>query len=56
VAKQEDSLQLGPTKVEVTILQSQLLIGLGSVHLERGCRRGIVNGELLDTNLDRAGL
>ena len=46
----------GPAEVEVAIGQPQLLVGLGPVHLEGGRRRGVVDDQLLDPDLDGAGL
>ena len=45
-----------PAQVEVAISQPELFVGLGPVHLERRRRRGVVNDQLLDADLDAAGL
>ena len=49
-------LHRGPAEVEVAILEPQLLVGLGPVHLEGRRGRGVVDDQLLDPDLDRAGL
>ena len=43
VADDEDPLHFRPAEVEEAILQPQLLVGLGPVHLERRGGRGIVD-------------
>ena len=56
VAEDEDPLHVGPAEVEVAILQAQLLVGLGPVHLEGRRGRGVVEHQLGGPDLDRAGL
>ena len=56
VAEDEDLLHRRPAQVEVAIGQPQLFVGLGPVHLERRRRRGVVDDQLLDADLDPAGL
>ena len=56
VADDEDLLHRRPAQVEVAIGQPELLVGLGPVHLERRRRRGVVDDQLLDPDLDGAGL
>ena len=47
---------VGPAEVEEAILQAQLLVGLGPVHLEGRRGRGVVEDQLGGPDLDRAGL
>ena len=56
VPENENPLQVGPAEIEEPVGQPQLLVGLGSVHLERGCRRGVVNDQVAGPHLDRARL
>ena len=37
---------VGPAEVEVAILEAQLFVGLGAVHLERRRRRGVVDHQV----------
>ena len=46
VAEDEDLLHVGPAEVEVAILEPQLLVGLGPVHLEGRRGRGVVDDQL----------
>ena len=56
VADDEDPLHVGPAEVKEAILQPQLLVGLGPVHLEGRRGRGVVEHQLGGPDLDRAGL
>ena len=56
VADDEDPLHVGPAEVEEAILEAQLLVGLGPVHLEGRRGRGVVQHQLGGPDLDRAGL
>ena len=56
VADDEDFLHLGPAQVEIAISQPELLVRLGAVHLEWRGGRGVVEHQLPDPDLDRAGL
>ena len=56
VADDEDPLHVGPAEVKEAILEAQLLVGLGPVHLEGRRGRGIVEHQLGGPDLDRPGL
>ena len=56
MAEDKDALHLGPAEVEESVLQPQLLVGLGSVHLKRWRGCGVVEHQIGCPDLDRPGL